>query len=124
MKKNTFFPTQLNEAILLVTAYHNGHLQGWLSLSRLETPIQIHSVPHLLFSIDEYLLHDDRLINYHAFAPSGLEALPHQATLRIRILFQDHHTWQGLLLWEELGKEASFRSVWELIQILDEVLSG
>lgn len=124
MKKNTFFPCQMNEAILLVTSYDQGQLHGWLSHSRMETPVEVCSVPHLLFSIDDYLLSESRMINPNAFAPTGLEDLPRQATLRIRILFQENHTWQGLLRWDERGKEASFRSVWELIQILDEVLSN
>ena len=124
MKKNTFFPCQMNEAILLVTAYDKGQLHGWLTHSRSDTPIEVYSVPHLLFSIDDYLLREDRVINYNAFADAGLADLPHLATLRIRILFQENHTWQGLLRWDETGKEASFRSVWELIQILDEVLSN
>ena len=123
MKRNTFFPCQMNEAILLVTSYDNGQLQGWLSHSRLETPVEVLSVPQLLFSIDDCLLREERMINYNAFVSSGLEDLQRLATLRIRILFQENHTWQGLLRWEERGKEAPFRSIWELIQILDEILA-
>ena len=124
MKRAKFFPGQMNEAILLVTSYQKGQLQGWLSHSRLDTPVEISSVPHLLFSIDEQLLNEDLLINYNAYNPTGLQDVPRIATLRIRILFQENHTWQGLLLWEDREKEASFRSVWELIQILDEILSA
>ena len=124
MKRNTFFPCQMNEAVLLVTSYENGQLRGWLSHPRMETPIEVLSVPHLLFSIDDHMLSEARMINPNAFQPTGLENLQRQATLRIRILFQENHTWQGLLRWEERGKEASFRSIWELIQILDEVLSN
>ena len=123
MKKAKFFPGQMNEAILLVTSYQKGQLQGWLSHPRLDTPVEIFSIPHLLFSIDEQLLNEDRLINYNAYNPTGLQDVPRIATLRIRILFQENHTWQGLLLWEDRAKEASFRSIWELIQILDEILT-
>lgn len=123
MGKYTFFPCRTNEAILLVTSYNNGQMQGWLTHSRLDSPIEIHSVPHLLFSIDEYLLQENRVISYRAFEPTGLDKLPHIATLRINILFRENFTWQGLLVWEEQQKEASFRSIWELIQILDEILA-
>lgn len=123
MEKYAFFPCRTNEAVLVVTSYHNGQMHGWLTGSRLDNPTEIHSVPHLLFSLDEMILREDRLISFHAFAPSGLKDTQHIAVLRIRILFQENATWQGLLLWEDRQKEASFRSVWELIQILDEILA-
>ena len=44
------------------------------------------------------------------------------ATLRIQVLFREHYSWQGCILWEEQQKEATFRSVLELIQLLDEIL--
>lgn len=123
MEKYSFFPCKMNEAILLVTSYHNGQMHGWLTHSRSDSPIEIHSVPHLLFSIEDFLMWDDRVISYHAFEPTGLDKLPCIATLRIRVLFRENYTWQGLLTWEDQQKEASFRSIWELIQILDEILA-
>lgn len=122
MENYVFFPCQTNEAILLVTSYHNGQMQGWLTHPRLDSPIEIQSVPQFLFSLDEFLLREDKNISYHAFDPNGLENLSGIATLRIRVLFQENHSWQGLLVWEDQRKEASFRSVWELIQLLDEIL--
>lgn len=123
MEKYGFFPCRMNEAILLVTSYNNGQMHGWLTHSRSDSPIEIHSVPHLLFSIEDFLMREDRMISYHAFEPTGLDKLPGIATLRIRVLFRENYTWQGLLTWEDQQKEASFRSIWELIQILDEILA-
>ena len=123
MDKHVFFSYQLNEAVLFVTSYHKGQLTGWLSNSRLENPVEVLSVPHLLFLQDEFLVRDDKAVNYRAFDLKGMENIQCLATLRIRVLFQENHTWQGLLAWEERELEASFRSVWDLIQLLDEVLA-
>ena len=123
MDKHVFFSYQLNEAVLFVTSYHKGQLTGWLSNSRLENPVEVLSVPHLLFLLDEFLVRDDKAVNYRAFDLKGMENIQCLATLRIRVLFQENHTWQGLLAWEEREMEASFRSVWDLIQLLDEVLA-
>lgn len=123
MDKHVFFSYQLNEAVLFVTSYHKGQLTGWLSNSRLENPVEVLSVPHLLFLLDEFLVRDDKAVNYRAFDLKGMENIQCLATLRIRVLFQENHTWQGLLAWEERELEASFRSVWDLIQLLDEVLA-
>lgn len=123
MKKYTFFPCHANEAVLRVTSYYKGQLQGWLTHSRLDGPVAVQSVPHLLFSLDEFLLRENRSISQHAFESSGMKKESCIATLRIRVLFQENHTWQGQLIWEDRQKETSFRSVWELIQILDEILA-
>ena len=123
MDKHVFFSYQLNEAVLFVTSYHKGQLTGWLSNSRLENPVEVLSVPHLLFLLDEFLVRDDKAVNYRAFDLKSMENIQCLATLRIRVLFQENHTWQGLLAWEEREMEASFRSVWDLIQLLDEVLA-
>lgn len=42
---------------------------------------------------------------------------------RIQVLFREHSTWQGRLIWQEENKEFVFRSVMELIQMLDEILA-
>jgi len=123
MENYAFFPCRTNEVSLLVTSYHKGQMHAWLEHSCSERPIEIHSVPQLLFSLDEFLLREDKVNGYHAFETNGLRNISGIASLRIQILFQENHTWQGVLIWEDQRKEASFRSIWELIQMLDEILA-
>ena len=40
------------------------------------------------------------------------------------ILFQEHYTWQGRLIWLNENQEAAFRSAIELLKLLDEILAG
>ena len=44
------------------------------------------------------------------------------ATFTIRVLFRQHTSWQGTILWLEKNMEQSFRSVLELILLMDSAL--
>lgn len=45
-----------------------------------------------------------------------------RATFELNVLFRQHSSWQGTLLWREKGLEHSFRSVLELVILLDSAL--
>lgn len=45
-----------------------------------------------------------------------------RATFELQILFRQHSSWQGVLLWRETGMEQSFRSVLELVILMDSAL--
>lgn len=54
----------------------------------------------------------------------GIRPLPGKlATFSVRILFRQNASWQGSVKWMEGGMEESFRSVLELILLMDSVLS-
>ncbi len=44
------------------------------------------------------------------------------ATFRLKVIFRQHASWQGVVTWLETGKEESFRSVLELILLMDSAL--
>ena len=44
------------------------------------------------------------------------------ATFQLQILFRQHTSWQGILLWQEQQLEQSFRSVLELVLLMDSAL--
>ena len=46
------------------------------------------------------------------------------ATFALRIIFRQNSSWQGSITWLEAGREQSFRSVLELIFLMDSALSG
>ena len=41
------------------------------------------------------------------------------ATFKLRIVYRQNATWQGILRWGERGKEEHFRSVLELMSLID-----
>lgn len=45
-----------------------------------------------------------------------------QATFELQVLFRQHSSWQGTLRWREKDAEQSFRSVLELIYLMDSAL--
>ena len=45
------------------------------------------------------------------------------ATFRVSVLFRQNASWQGTLLWTERAVDAQFRSVLELIRLLDSALT-
>ena len=47
-----------------------------------------------------------------------------RATFELQILFRQHTSWQGVLFWKEQHREQSFRSVLELILLMDSALRG
>lgn len=44
------------------------------------------------------------------------------ATFELKILFRQHTSWQGTVVWKERRQEQSFRSVLELIHLMDSAL--
>ena len=46
------------------------------------------------------------------------------ATFSLSILFRQNATWQGTVAWLEGGKSQSFRSVLELVFLMDSALRG
>lgn len=46
------------------------------------------------------------------------------ATFEIRVLFRQHTSWQGSIIWLERSSEEFFRSVLELILLIDSALGG
>ena len=47
-----------------------------------------------------------------------------KATFELQILFRQHTSWQGMILWREQHREQSFRSVLELVLLMDSALRG
>ena len=50
------------------------------------------------------------------------ESRGHLATFKIDILFTQRRSWQGVIKWLEKDSELCFRSVYELIQLIDNVV--
>ena len=47
-----------------------------------------------------------------------------KATFVVKILFRQNASWQGSVVWQEGGREQSFRSVLELIFLMDSALNA
>lgn len=59
-----------------------------------------------------------------ADSPGGPGETGSVGTFAIRIMFRQHTSWQGTVLWMEGRREQAFRSVLELIGLLDSALAA
>ena len=59
-----------------------------------------------------------------ADAAAGPQTAGGIGTFTVRIMFRQHTSWQGTVTWQEGRRELAFRSVLELIGLLDSALSA
>ena len=57
-------------------------------------------------------------------APEALGEQKPLATFQLSVLFRQNASWQGSLTWLERAEEARFRSVLELVGLLDSALAA
>ena len=74
------------------------------------------------FMEDRSIAHDIRT-NVKPIEAKKRDDVP-LATFGVRILFRQNASWQGQILWNDRKREACFRSVCELIKLMDDMLCG
>ena len=52
------------------------------------------------------------------------EASGREATFHIRVIFRKNASWQGIICWVDGGKRENFRSVLELLMLMDEAVEA
>ena len=115
-------PCRTMEALLTVIEYKDGVMSGILRHPRMDNPVKIESLSHLILILDSLLdLEEcpDKPLPLVRPIPDEKNVI---ASFQIQVLFREFYTWQGRLVWNDQNQEASFRSVLELMQLLDEIL--
>ena len=122
MLRRKFLPCQSREAVVTVLSYSKGIIEGYLQHPRLDGREKIESLSQLIL-----LLND--LVDLENCPNPALPLVPREEStekgstvFRIQVLFREHYSWQGKLIWQNENQEVVFRSVIELIQIFDEIL--
>lgn len=123
-----------NKTIVCLDSYHNGVPVGRIYGPQLGAA-RFQSLSQFLILMEE-LLEDTQMpqscteVRTFPTVTSFLEsdADPLQlrrgadATFEIQVLFRQHTSWQGVITWLEARMEQSFRSVLELILLMDSAL--
>ena len=119
---------------ICIDSYDNGILEGCFYTPSRDSE-GFTSLIQFLLKMEEYL--DDRqqpqsYTSARRFtsllepdAPGGCTSSfckGSKATFELQILFRQHSSWQGLLTWREGSAEQSFRSVLELVMLMDSAL--
>lgn len=119
-----------------IDSYDKGILTGRLFNPYLNTGQAFESLTQFLFRMEQML--DSMSFPQSAtatrtFADAPKDWSPHSATefrkgqaatFVVKILFRQNASWQGSVVWQEGGKEQSFRSVLELIFLMDSALNN
>lgn len=122
MLRDKMYPCQSREAVVMVQTYRNGIMDGYLQHPRLEGRERVQSLSQMILLLNS-------LIDMEGCPNQSLSLVPQRdqekektKVFRIQILFREHYTWQGRLIWEDTDQEIVFHSAIELIQLLDEIL--
>ena len=120
-----------------VDSYENGELCGRFYNPYLKEAVSFKSLSQFIVQMENMLNSMNLPQSFTAvrtFSPSaadirsfssGIEsksAKGELATFALRVIFRQHTSWQGSVSWLEAKKEQSFRSVLELILLLDSAL--
>lgn len=120
--------------LVCVDSYESGVLRG-----RFFTPFQemqpFDSLSQFLVGIENMLEENRVLQSYTACrtfstllqsggrtGQPGTNRRGARATFELQVLFRQHSSWQGLLVWQDRKAEQSFRSVLELVILMDSAL--
>lgn len=116
-------PCHSREAVVTVRTYDKGVMNGCLQHPRLEKKEEFQSLSQMLLLLNGLLDLEDCPNHPLPLIHSECKKRESIAQFRIQILFREHYTWQGRLVWQNENQEVVFHSVMELIELLDEILA-
>ena len=140
-----FLPYEAKTILIKVFSYTNKNIKGSLSNITLANDEKFDNLAQMLFGIEK-ILDDNQFpqpnletrtftqISDISDSAKGLGTGKNVtttededqgisiATFKLSVLFRQNASWQGNLVWLENNSAAQFRSVFELIQLLDSVL--
>lgn len=117
-------PCNSREAVVTVRSYENGIMTGFLQHPRLVGREEIMSLSQMLLLLNSLLDLEDCPNSPLPFVRPESGNEEEEEIFRIQILFREHYTWQGKLVWQNERRELVFHSAMELLQLLDEILAG
>lgn len=117
-----FLPCQSREAVVTVLSYNKGIMDGYLQHPRLDGRERIVSLSQLVLLLNDLVELESCPNPVLPLVSGGEEGEEGSTIFRIQVLFREHYSWQGKLIWQNENQEVVFRSVIELIQIFDEIL--
>lgn len=101
--------------LIAIESFEDGVMKGVFDSVGMVAPSRFDSLIGLILMIDNILDQQEE-----ALQPVIRQIDPSFApTIELEVLFRQHHTWQGLIRWDSGQKQATFKSVLELLFILE-----
>ncbi|MCI8853517.1 MAG: hypothetical protein HFI32_08470 [Lachnospiraceae bacterium] len=107
----------------MVRSYKNGVMDGWLQHPRLNQKEELRSTSQMILLLNDLLELENCPNSPLPLVHSECDSLEQLTVFRIQILFREHYTWQGKLIWLNENQEIVFHSAIELLLLLDEILA-
>lgn len=123
MLRGKMTPCHSREALVTVSSYRNGIMDGCLQHPRLDGKVNIQSLSQLILTLNGLLDLEDCPGYPLPLVMPREQGKEYMACFRIQILFREHYTWQGKLIWQDEEIETVFHSCIELMQLIDEILA-
>lgn len=117
MKARRLSPIGANTFQVQVDSWEDGSLKGLVTGPALPEPTPFSSLPRLILLLDSLMDLEPEPSEVKAPSP-GI-----RPTLELDILFRQNYSWQGRLRWLEGRKEAVFRSVLELMILIETIFA-
>ncbi len=121
--REKMLPCQSREAMVTVLSYHNGIMDGYLQHPRLGEKEKVESLSQMILLLNSLLDMENCLDSPLPLVQPVCRSIKSIAVFCIQILFREHYTWQGRLIWQNGRQEYVFHSAIELIQLVDEILA-
>lgn len=130
------WPGESRKITVCVDSYDNGVLNGQLYNANREIE-QFESLMQFLTKV-EAMLEEQQVPQSYTVLRKFSEHIPMGegsvasgrvckgkiATFEMQVLFRQHTSWQGVLIWRDRKMEQSFRSVLELVLLMDSALQA
>ena len=132
-------PEEMRISIVRVYSYQNKNLQGTFYNPYYGKEIVFENITQLLLLMEDMM--DEMGSPQASIQARSFEKVPHRlekasiaqqlllnpqqeaiAVFNVKVLFRQGASWQGKVRWTDEGKETSFRSVLELIKLMDSAL--
>ncbi len=135
--QNRIRGNEYRTTIVCIDSYENGVLAGRFYNPYLKDGETFQSLTQFLFKMEQTLdtmnlPQSFTAVRVFAEPPARTTERPPTperlegtlATFAVRVMFRQNASWQGSITWLETGREQSFRSVLELILLMDSALGG
>ena len=104
-------------------SYENGVMTGCLQHPRLDEKEELKSLSQMVMLLNGLMDLENCPKSVSPFIQPEHNGNGEGEIFRIQILFREHYTWQGKLIWQNENQEFVFHSVIELLQLFDEILA-
>ena len=116
MKKTRLLPVGANTFLIRIDPCEDGRINGRISGHTLPEEIHFTSLSRMVFMLDDFM--DTEREQVHC----QKQKHPGKFNFELEVLFRQNYSWQGKLTWLDQGQEASFRSVLELLILMETIL--